>query len=182
MPVGSTATSTMARSPTSGRATSEIGPVAVSVNDGSGIGSSIRSCQTMPCKPVGKRGGSIGTSKSMAACRRTIGSVGQGRADQVTGERVRDQSELSAMNEYLDTCHLCGHPMASNAPVCPQCFGRSDPMARQAMRLHRQAAAEGKRKQDIERQRERRKLWMLLIMAPVVLALIYVISHSLSPR
>jgi Tfp pilus assembly protein PilN len=50
------------------------------------------------------------------------------------------------------------------------------------MRLHRQAAAEGKRKQDIERQRERRKLWMLLIMAPVVLALIYVISHSLSPR
>ena len=41
------------------------------------------------------------------------------------------------MNEFLDECHLCGHVMASAAPACPNCFGRSDPIAREANRLAR---------------------------------------------
>ena len=41
------------------------------------------------------------------------------------------------MKEFLDECHLCGHVMASAAPACPNCFGRSDPAAREAGRRQR---------------------------------------------
>jgi hypothetical protein len=39
------------------------------------------------------------------------------------------------MNEFLDECHLCGHVMASRTPICPKCFGKSDPAARQQLQL-----------------------------------------------
>ena len=54
------------------------------------------------------------------------------------------------MSEFLDNCHLCGHEMASNAPACPNCFARSDPAAREAIRQskHEQWLAKHQRATD----------------------------------
>jgi len=43
------------------------------------------------------------------------------------------------MTECLENCHLCGHVMASGAPVCPGCFATSDPSARAAIANERSA-------------------------------------------
>jgi hypothetical protein len=56
------------------------------------------------------------------------------------------------MTEFLDECHLCGHVIASAAPACPNCFGRSDPVAREARR-------EAQRIEQARRAMQQAKAW-----------------------
>jgi hypothetical protein len=46
------------------------------------------------------------------------------------------------MTAYMDTCHVCGHVMSSDAPACPGCFAKSDPAARHMLARMRLADLE----------------------------------------
>lgn len=83
------------------------------------------------------------------------------------------------MDEFLDACHLCGHAMASNAPICPKCFARSDPEARDSIRQLRKASAEDALLRRIRSEQEdrlvltraRRNLLLIVVLA-VALAIV----------
>ena len=58
------------------------------------------------------------------------------------------------MTEYLEACHLCGHMMASSSPICPGCFAKADPAARQRLRVAIQAEIAASDRQRREKQKE----------------------------
>jgi hypothetical protein len=71
------------------------------------------------------------------------------------------------MNEVLESCHLCGADMGSRAPICPKCFARSDPEARQAIRnaiLVADAKAEQRRRLKCAREHEESDQFLLWCM------------------
>jgi hypothetical protein len=82
------------------------------------------------------------------------------------------------MNEILEPCHLCGADMGSRAPICPKCFARSDPTAREAIRLERERVkAEQARleAQELAWQQAQSGIaaqWLIAILAIVVAALL----------
>jgi hypothetical protein len=80
------------------------------------------------------------------------------------------------MNEILEPCHLCGADMGSRAPICPKCFARSDPTAREAIRLERERVkAEQARLEAQELAWQQAQSiaakWLIAILAIVVAAL-----------
>lgn len=86
------------------------------------------------------------------------------------------------MSEFLDECHLCGSPMASAAPICPKCFARSDPVAREA-RYHAKLLekAQARLRQRIAQQQQISAARVLIFLV-IVLALIFLIPALLTYR
>ena len=88
------------------------------------------------------------------------------------------------MGEILELCHLCGTPMGSRAPICPKCFGRSDPAAREAIRLEEaRLEAEQKRLRELQWIEQSKQfdqlIWWSMVCLVVVVAAVAISSFVL---
>jgi hypothetical protein len=82
------------------------------------------------------------------------------------------------MDAFPEICHVCGHVMSSDAPVCPGCFAKSDPAARAAIALLRLKELEAEQAtRERESDEQDKFTWYLVIGVGVgVLLLAAIIS------
>jgi hypothetical protein len=76
------------------------------------------------------------------------------------------------MTAYMETCHVCGHVMSSDAPACPGCFAKSDPLARDAVSILRQAEMEREQAEEERAADENDRFVTTLVIAIGVAVLV----------
>ena len=83
------------------------------------------------------------------------------------------------MTEHLDFCHLCGTPMGSHSPICPKCFARSDPAARNAIRAMQEAQHAAETRERLAQEQDAASFWPLyaVLLAAAVFGLIVVLTR-----
>jgi|688.fasta_scaffold1170919_2 hypothetical protein len=86
------------------------------------------------------------------------------------------------MPEFLESCHVCGYDIASEAESCRNCGAKANPVERQRLRAILLAELEQQRAEEMEQEREREQFWLVLIGALIVggISLVFLLATATS--
>lgn len=84
------------------------------------------------------------------------------------------------MSEFLESCHVCGHDIASEAESCRNCGAKANPVERLRLLAARLAAGDYARQEEVKRQEEQEYFSLVLIGAAMIGLLLLAIVFGMA--